>query len=540
MRPDAGNVTVVFVPGGVVLELLLLLPLVVAGAFLVDWIGDDDDDAVAASGEDTDLDELLGRGDGPPVEDEEPGEDDTEDEPEDDPEDELTYEELRALYAGDDTIEGGNASDQLRGYAGDDVIDGHGGDDRIIGDEGEDTMTGGPGADSIFGGAGDDSIEGNGEGDHLDGGAGGDALRGGGGNDTMSGDSGDDLVEGGAGDDRLEGGPGIDTLLGGAGDDRLVDADIPRDDGPGWSVMDGGPGDDELVFEGGSTVTGGEGADNFLLLDDLFDDNVTRITDFDPEVDRLQLSLGVNETSGGALTLEPWEDGTGADLYYGDDLIAEIAGGQDLDLADIDVFIELEEETESFAAGDGDDWISGNALPNTIEAGGGDDVVRAERGAGADFVDGGAGNDSLTGSGGMLEGFDDDDEGPGGVEYYRMIETDTLIGGAGDDVLVSKDGAVLTGGPGADTFGIDHDATPEGVEPLPATQVTDFDAGEDLIVVALAPDQEADDLSVAVWDDGQGADIVVDGIVIANVMGGQSLTASDIRVVDRSITATAL
>ncbi|KZY32141.1 hypothetical protein A3731_22610, partial [Roseovarius sp. HI0049] len=263
------------------MELLLLLPLLVGGAFLFDWVGDDDDDA-AASDEEIDLEALLGRSDEIPGGEEEPGEepgdDPGEDDPDEEPEDDLTDEELRELYAGNDTIEGGSASDQLRGYAGDDVIDGNGGDDRIIGDEGEDTMTGGPGSDSIFGGS---------------------------------------------------------------GDDRLVDADIPRDDGPGWSVMDGGPGDDELVFEGGSTVTGGEGADNFLLLDDLFDDNVTQITDFDPEVDRLQLSLGVNETSGGELTLERWEDGTGADLYYGDDLIAEIAGGQDLDLAEIDLFIEL-------------------------------------------------------------------------------------------------------------------------------------------------------------------------------------------------------
>ncbi len=519
-----------------------MLPLVVAGAFLFDWGGDDDDDAVAAPGGDIDLEDLLGRGDGPPVEDETPGDDPGEDEPEDDPEDELTHEELRELYAGDDTIEGANDSERLRGYAGNDVIDGNRGDDRINGDEGDDTITGGRGLDSIFGGAGNDVIDGNAEMDRLEGGAGDDTLRGGAGEDTVSGGSGDDLVDGGDDDDLLVGDEGIDTLLGGAGDDRMVDANVPRDDGPGWSVMDGGAGDDTLIFEGGSTVTGGDGADTFSLYDDLFDDNVTQITDFDPAVDRLQLSLGVNETSGGELRLETWEDGTGADLYYGDDLIAEIAGGQDLDLSSIDVFIELDEETEveRFTAGEGDDWISGNFEDNTIDAGGGDDVVNAQRGAGADFVEGGAGNDSLTGSGGTLDSFDPDDEGPAGLEYLRTIEIDTLIGGEGDDVLVSQDGAVLTGGPGADTFGIDHDPTPDGVEPLPATQVTDYDPGEDLIIVALAPDQEADDLSVAVWDDGQGADIVVDGIVIANVIGGQSLTPSDIRVVDRSITATAL
>lgn len=521
------------------MELLLLLPLLAAGAFLFDWGGDDDDDAVAASGEDIDLDELMGRGAGPPAEDEEPGEDD----PEDEPEDELTYEELRELYAGDDTITGsdGDENERLRGYAGDDVIDGGRGEDRVQGDDGNDTVSGGRGFDYVSGGDGADSVLGNTGNDRVTGGPGNDTARGGEGDDTVQGGRGDDLATGGEGDDLILGDEGIDTLLGGPGNDRLLDATIAHYDGPNWSVMDGGPGDDTLFFEGGSLVTGGEGADSFQLEDVVFDDHVAQITDFDPAVDRLELRLDVDETSGGELSLETWEDGTGADLYYGDDLIAGIAGGQDLDLSAIDVSIELDEETDAvaFTAGDADDWITGNDENNVIDAGGGDDIVRAT-GNGADFVDGGDGSDSLTGSGGMLDAFDPDDEGPAGLEYLRTVETDTLIGGDGDDVLVSQDGAVLTGGAGADTFGIDHDATPEGVEPLPPTQVTDFDAGEDLIIVALTPDQAADDLSVAVWDDGQGADIAVDGIVIANVMGGQSLTPSDIRVVERSITATAL
>ncbi|MEQ8294165.1 MAG: calcium-binding protein [Roseovarius sp.] len=514
------------------MELLLLLPLLAAGAFLFDWGGDDDDDAVAASGEDIDLEELLGRGDGPPVEDEEPGGEPGEDEPEDDPEDELTDEELRELYAGDDTIEGSDEGDRLYGYAGDDLITGNLGYDTVVGDEGDDTLTGGPGNDVLLGGEGEDSLRGDGGNDRVEGGSGDDTVRGNPGDDSVDGGEGDDLVDGGGGDDFVEGGPGIDTLLGGAGDDLLRDANNPRDTGPGWSVMDGGDGDDALSFEGGSTVTGGEGEDRFVLHDDLFDEQVAQITDFDPAADELVVLLDVNETSGGELSLEPWEDGTGADLYYGDDLIVEIAGGQDLDLSMIDVRLHLDEETgaESFTAGDGNDRIAGNSVPNMIDAGGGNDVVRADRGAGADLVIGGEGNDSLSGTGGMVEDFD---AGNGQTIIVRTVETDTLIGGEGDDLLISENGADLTGGPGADTFGIDYLGTLEGAEPLPATQVRDYDPAEDLIVVSLPRTEDPEDLSVAVWEDGQGADIMLDGMVLANVMGGQSLTLADIRVVDR-------
>ncbi|WP_369059267.1 calcium-binding protein [Caulobacter sp. 73W] len=78
----------------------------------------------------------------------------------------------------------------------------------------------------------------------LIGGPGPDHLIGGAGNDILLGGDGDDILEGGAGDDYLDGGAGANQLIGGAGNDTLV-----------VSVSD--------------TAEGGEGADRFILTNEL-------------------------------------------------------------------------------------------------------------------------------------------------------------------------------------------------------------------------------------------------------------------------------
>ncbi len=71
-----------------------------------------------------------------------------------------------------------------------------------------------------------------------------DHLVGGAGNDILLGGDGDDILEGGDGDDYLDGGAGVNHLIGGAGNDTLV-----------VSVND--------------TAEGGEGADTFILTNEL-------------------------------------------------------------------------------------------------------------------------------------------------------------------------------------------------------------------------------------------------------------------------------
>jgi len=73
----------------------------------------------------------------------------------------------------------------------------------------------------IFANAGNDTVTGTSAGDEIAGGAGNDTLNGGGGEDSLFGNLGDDTLNGGAGGDSLNGGSGDDTIVGGAGSDTL-------------------------------------------------------------------------------------------------------------------------------------------------------------------------------------------------------------------------------------------------------------------------------------------------------------------------------
>ena len=72
---------------------------------------------------------------------------------------------------------------------------------------------------NLFSGAGNDTIAGNAAGNDIRAGAGNDKAAGGAGADTISGGAGNDTLAGEAGDDRLDGGTGVDLLAGGAGKD---------------------------------------------------------------------------------------------------------------------------------------------------------------------------------------------------------------------------------------------------------------------------------------------------------------------------------
>ncbi|MDR2213193.1 MAG: M10 family metallopeptidase C-terminal domain-containing protein [Pseudomonadales bacterium] len=159
--------------------------------------------------------------------------------------------------AGNDTIKGNSAANELRGGSGNDILEGGAGADVLRGGDGDDTFVFGGNdlrGDVIDGGAGIDTLElnatltdvsaaglagieiVNGRGFGIQGGEGDDVvpldaitaannlayINGGGGNDRLAGNSGDDTIDGGTGNDLLNGGAGNNTLSGGAGDDRFV------------------------------------------------------------------------------------------------------------------------------------------------------------------------------------------------------------------------------------------------------------------------------------------------------------------------------
>lgn len=198
--------------------------------------------------------------------------------------------------AGDDTVFGGAGIDQIFGEQGADLLQGEGGVDTLDGGTGDDTLVGGDGNDILIGAADQDSLQGDLGDDTLAGGAGADVLSGGDGadfgdggseNDLLSGDAGADTLFGDLGDDTLYGGADGDTLAGGTGADWLHGdeaADLLQGDegadslfgGTGNDTLVGGTdadilngGDDRDVIFGGEadTVDGGEGGDDYDVLD---------------------------------------------------------------------------------------------------------------------------------------------------------------------------------------------------------------------------------------------------------------------------------
>ncbi|WP_386684956.1 calcium-binding protein [Loktanella sp. R86503] len=179
---------------------------------------------------------------------------------------------------GNDVLKGGNDRDTLLGGAGNDWMIGEDGNDNLVGSNGNDRLDGNDGNDDLFGGSGIDFFYGGNGDDSMDGASGNDRLDGSSGNDLIYAGSGNDRLYGGADNDFLDGGNDNDWIEGGSGNDRLYG-------GNGADKVFGGAGDDVINGGAGSnTLTGGTGADTFI-----FDGDIDRIMDFDPDVDRLSL-----------------------------------------------------------------------------------------------------------------------------------------------------------------------------------------------------------------------------------------------------------
>ncbi len=122
-----------------------------------------------------------------------------------------------ALYS--ESLFGDADSDEIEGEAGDDVIYGGGGEDVCYGGDGDDEIFGDADDDYLYGEDGQDELWGGDNDDYLDGGADRDSLHGGADNDELYGGYGDDVLCGDAetyptGSDYLDGEDGDDTLWG--------------------------------------------------------------------------------------------------------------------------------------------------------------------------------------------------------------------------------------------------------------------------------------------------------------------------------------
>ncbi|WP_162059611.1 putative Ig domain-containing protein [Undibacterium sp. KW1] len=362
-----------------------------------------------------------------------------------------------SLHAAD-LIDGGKGNDILFGQGGADTVLGGEGDDDIYGDDVYDNLT--PlsvhGNDSLDGGDGNDTLTGGGRDDRLDGGKGDDVLWGDGyvdGKKILDADlHGSDYLDGGEGNDTLVGGGRSDTLYGGTGNDQMY-----GDDGfismeklgsnYGNDYLDGQAGDDVVDGGGGNdTVIGGDGDDV------LYGDNGSESVEVNDQGDDFLVGGkgndhikgdGGDDTLDGGIGVDVLEGGAGADTYR-------------FNIGDSQTIQNMT------------DGIEDNAGANIIEFGAGiavADLKATESGSG-DMILRYSQSDAIIIKGGMngtiaIYKFADgrvitnqqllEANHLGGMDVESNTESDTVVGGFGNDHITANGGkSTITGGAGDD------------------------------------------------------------------------------------------
>jgi Ca2+-binding RTX toxin-like protein len=396
--------------------------------------------------------------------------------------------------AGNDVLLGKGGVDQLFGGDGNDTLTGGTGNDSVFGQAGDDRMIWNPGegTDLNEGGAGNDTVEVNGGngaetftvtsngtrvrfdrtdpapfsidigttenlvlnangGDDSFTGSNGLAslirltIDGGAGNDTLTGGDGNDMLIGGDGNDTINGGRGNDVALMGAGDDTFV-----WNPGDGSDTVEGQDGTDTMQFNGANVnerIDLSANGNRLRLFRDV--GNVTMDTNDVEQVNIAALggtdSVTVNDLSSTDVAQVNIDLGSPAGTGTGDgqadtvivngtaraDNIQITGSGTSFSVAGLKSLVTVsgsEVANDQLAVNSlgGDDIVSAAALPAS--------VVKLN-------IDGGTGNDTLTGS----DGIDFLNGGDG---------NDTIIGGRGNDVAflgAGNDTFVWNPGDGSDT-----------------------------------------------------------------------------------------
>lgn len=368
------------------------------------------------------------------------------------------------------------------------------------------------GFENVYGTIFRDHMEDGNEANYFVGDLGDDTLNGGGGDDELKGGAGNDSLNGGNGDDWIVGGDGNDTIDGGDGYDHLNYADLTGPVKINLSANAAGeiasgtavkPAGDSSATDSVSSierVTGTIQADTIIAATltngDYFNMNGLRGADTlagsETGMDRIRYDRDATSNLGGAGIIANL---TGATITSGG---ATLQAGQVRDgFGDIDTVSWIDAITATNSA----DRLHGGSLNESFNGLGG-----------ADFVDGGDGNDTASyyrdrdyagggrgvivnlsaanmtigrvavASGTAIDGF-------GSIDTLRNIETvfgtafaDTLITGAGGNTLNSMEGNdTLTGGAGRDKLdgGAGNDTMSGG-------------AGNDVYIVDSAGDRVND------------------------------------------------
>jgi Ca2+-binding RTX toxin-like protein len=465
--------------------------------------------------------------------------------------------------AGNDTLMGMGGNDMLFGGDGNDVLIGGTGNDQVFGGAGNDRMIWNPGdgTDLNEGGDGIDTVEVNGGnasetftatpngmrvrfdrvtpapfsldigttenlvvnmngGDDTFAGSNGLAglisltVDGGAGNDIIIGGDGNDVLIGGAGNNTIIGGRGNDTLIGGAGNDTFV-----WNPGDGSDVIEGQGGLDTLQFNGSN-------ANEHIDLSA----NGSRLRLF-RDVGNVTMDVnGVEQVNIAALG--------GADTLTVNDLSRTDVTGVNIDLAGTpgsgtgdgqadSVIVNGTNHADTIQiSGSGTSYtvtglhatvaVQGSEGANdqlVVNALGGNDAVNAS-GLAAGVVnltiDGGAGNDRITGSDGA----------------------DILIGGAGNDQIEGGRGNdIMFGGAGNDDFTWDPGDGSDVIEGQGGHDTLEFDGAN----IGEHFDLSANGSRLRLFRDVGNVTMDVNGVEQVNIAalgGADTLTVNDLTGTD--------
>jgi len=278
-------------------------------------------------------------------------------------------------------------------------------------------------------------------------------------------------------DQALHGSVGNDILASHDGDDTLVGAD-------GNDQLGGYAGADDLAGGAGTDwLYGAEGADTLAG---------------EAEADDLHGGAGADDLTGGA----------GNDSLSGDAGRDLLAGGAGDDLG---------------IGGEGDDSLLGQAGDDALQGGTGADYLVG--GSGADTLDGNDGNDTIWGDilgpqvarGGTIQA-------GAWTTGHDVPDVDFLNGGAGDDVLHTGVGSYASGGTGEDVFAVLDIGPGDAV-----AQIMDFNKDEDSLVLLYdASHHAAPEITISSDPGSPDAMVMLDGVPVAQVMGGAGLQAGDV------------
>jgi Ca2+-binding RTX toxin-like protein len=324
----------------------------------------------------------------------------------------------------------------------------------------------------------------------------------------------------GAGDDLVQSSGGAETkIFGEEGNDTITHEN-------GRSEIHAGAGNDIVTGSNMSILSGGPGNDEINVLNQI----AAQSTGF---VSARVFGGEGDDTVNGSTTADNIREDYRSPPYGYTDPI------QDDDL---------------YRGGDGNDTIVHSFGNDTLLGEGGDDRLFAGENAPEDqgkaLFDGGDGNDSLTGSVGagdtLLGGAGNDllvsaydlenirqiGGDPSELHYVHAVGDDTaetMNGGSGDDTIIFDRNDAVSGGEGADDFRLTmHNPVTDGTG-TGTSEVADFDRSEDILSI-FVDELAADTLTIENGSDS--STVFMNGSPVMVVLGVPDLSMADIAVLD--------